>query len=309
MLILCETPSARRADLYPSEYFHALSLSPLISPYLFQRLWKRYTTWITEGWRVLLWSEPSAKLFWEMLCMYHCLSPRYWWRFLLSMACDECLFWLGFHKWNSGGVLYLFLYVSFIHVPFIYVPFLSVPFFLSMYLFSICTFFSLPVDRFGCNIRSVHDSWLLYPLVSLFYAKRGFCTLLCTVSQYNGWPDFICQFHVAFCLKAAQTTFTNLEYSSSRSSSVIFVVAISILCVFPPHTPGHINLDQHLKLRYILPSMNGPRDFFSRTWKHGELFLVEKIILLFYRAFNGVYPVLWSCLVPSRSNVNQHRIP
>ncbi|CAN0137647.1 unnamed protein product, partial [Ectocarpus sp. 12 AP-2014] len=36
----------------------------------------RYTTWITEGWRVLQWSEPSAKLFWEMLCMYQCHSPR-----------------------------------------------------------------------------------------------------------------------------------------------------------------------------------------------------------------------------------------
>lgn len=36
----------------------------------------RYTTWITEGWRVLQWSEPAAKLFWEMLCMFHCHSPR-----------------------------------------------------------------------------------------------------------------------------------------------------------------------------------------------------------------------------------------
>ncbi|CAM9288758.1 unnamed protein product [Chrysoparadoxa australica] len=31
----------------------------------------RYTTWITEGWRVLHWSEPSAKLLWEMTSLYH----------------------------------------------------------------------------------------------------------------------------------------------------------------------------------------------------------------------------------------------
>ncbi|CAN0354618.1 unnamed protein product [Discosporangium mesarthrocarpum] len=36
----------------------------------------RYTTWISEGWRVLHWSEPVAKLFWEMLAMYHSHSPR-----------------------------------------------------------------------------------------------------------------------------------------------------------------------------------------------------------------------------------------
>ncbi len=31
----------------------------------------RYTTWVTEAWRLLQWSEPTAKLFWEMLCMTH----------------------------------------------------------------------------------------------------------------------------------------------------------------------------------------------------------------------------------------------
>ncbi len=31
----------------------------------------RYTTWVTEAWRLLQWTEPTAKLFWEMLCMTH----------------------------------------------------------------------------------------------------------------------------------------------------------------------------------------------------------------------------------------------
>ncbi len=31
----------------------------------------RYTTWVTEAWRILQWTEPTAKLFWEMLCMTH----------------------------------------------------------------------------------------------------------------------------------------------------------------------------------------------------------------------------------------------
>eukprot|EP01084_Bolivina_argentea_P007287 13690_1 len=31
----------------------------------------QYTTWVTEAWRLLQWSEPTAKLFWEMLCMTH----------------------------------------------------------------------------------------------------------------------------------------------------------------------------------------------------------------------------------------------
>ncbi|CAM9749203.1 unnamed protein product [Choristocarpus tenellus] len=34
-----------------------------------------YTTWIAEGWRILQWSEPAAKLFWEMLAMYHRHTP------------------------------------------------------------------------------------------------------------------------------------------------------------------------------------------------------------------------------------------
>ena len=29
--------------------------------------------WITEGWRVLGWAEPSAALFWEMATMVHTL--------------------------------------------------------------------------------------------------------------------------------------------------------------------------------------------------------------------------------------------
>jgi hypothetical protein len=29
----------------------------------------RYTSWVTEAWRVLQWNEPTAKLFWEMLCL------------------------------------------------------------------------------------------------------------------------------------------------------------------------------------------------------------------------------------------------
>lgn len=32
-----------------------------------------YTSWITEAWRVLGWSEPSAALFWEFTTMYHSL--------------------------------------------------------------------------------------------------------------------------------------------------------------------------------------------------------------------------------------------
>ncbi|CAB9514354.1 TBCC domain containing 1 [Seminavis robusta] len=32
-----------------------------------------YTSWITEAWRVLGWSEPSAALFWEITTMYHTL--------------------------------------------------------------------------------------------------------------------------------------------------------------------------------------------------------------------------------------------
>jgi hypothetical protein len=35
-----------------------------------------YTTWIAEGWRCLHWSEPAAKLFWEMLTMYDRASER-----------------------------------------------------------------------------------------------------------------------------------------------------------------------------------------------------------------------------------------
>ncbi len=31
----------------------------------------QYTTWVMEAWRLLQWSEPTAKLFWEMLCMTH----------------------------------------------------------------------------------------------------------------------------------------------------------------------------------------------------------------------------------------------
>ena len=30
-----------------------------------------YTSWITVSWRVLSWSEPTAKLFWEMVCLFH----------------------------------------------------------------------------------------------------------------------------------------------------------------------------------------------------------------------------------------------
>lgn len=35
-----------------------------------------YTTWITEAWNVLKWSEPSAALFWEMATMFHTLYVK-----------------------------------------------------------------------------------------------------------------------------------------------------------------------------------------------------------------------------------------
>jgi len=35
-----------------------------------------YTTWITEAWNILKWSEPSAALFWEMATMFHTLYVK-----------------------------------------------------------------------------------------------------------------------------------------------------------------------------------------------------------------------------------------
>lgn len=46
--------------------FFSLSLSHSFVVDLFR-------LWITEGWRVLGWAEPSAALFWEMATMYHTL--------------------------------------------------------------------------------------------------------------------------------------------------------------------------------------------------------------------------------------------
>ena len=34
-----------------------------------------YATWVAESWRVLGWSEPLARLFWEFLSLYHASSP------------------------------------------------------------------------------------------------------------------------------------------------------------------------------------------------------------------------------------------